>query len=1667
MFLYFDKNLTLKTKIDHGERPRQGSDLNITVCLDADFWTNPDNIKIWGVNGADLWIIKLVLTVPDKTQSVDYFTSDKGELRVFEKLYESEIVYDLVPGTSYYMYDFHFSAKEATQKFGKLTANLYFVRDITTDDYVKLASAYQWEHNYSSVILKANEVGISYGSEYKKMVGNGETTVSNLTKTPIAYGKNEPTSLTDTSSGYYYEIDQQSVWIYGNVEYYDSITKSTQTISQWIRALQFNPNTDVLVKNDETKAFGSAEITVEKTVGYAQKVIDQLISIKYEDIMREFTKVYAAINVAGTRPDWAEINNTSPAFILNKPDLNKMSAEIESKLIQTALISPENTYIVWKGDHFPSLELPTVKGFKAQAGFKIDFGDGEYKEFDTASADVVTHTYTDGVDYHLISVNDLYVNMFKNDPAVMGVYIGNTVKTMPNGRFSIPNGIFSGCEDLQTANISDNVKEVGEYAFFDAMRLKNIQFGKNIETIKKCAFSQCHSLKKVIIPDKVKEIDQEAFANILYLKEVQFGEKVESVAIKAFAACYRLTNVKLGKSIKNIGASAFLKTIGAPPFGDHSSTIYTIEVEATTPPTLGDNAFELSYVDKIFVPESAYEAYKTAWSAYADKIVYKIDNSHLTSKVDKLNSDSTNLTENSDVKVYAQNTDKEGYANASESNKAHTIVKRGANKEIKIGDAMQADEATSLGQLNTAKDDLNNNIAIDPNKTYVLFVGKTINISCGSSFSNYQIDMGDGTVYPKDTTVDGTLIEHIYAKDRAHLIAVSGTAPNDTFDLAFSGTGNLYRVIQFADGIKKIGDVIGDTAVRVCVLPETLEEITAENAFANAKVVYCPAANPPTIATGVFADSEKIFVKTTANTQYIEAWQSLSEKIVSEVDSSDLEDLKGIGTRLIQHISNINNPHKVTKEQVGLDKVDNTSDLDKPISKATQAALDQKIGAGGGAIVGDMTIQGNLTVRGTATYENVQSLNVKDAIIVTNIDGEPLNAALSGLAIKKNSSKVYGLMYDPTDDTVKFGEGVLDAENKHFTFSSEYEGKPIATRADSKDLVEAHIIKWDSYINAFVDSGVKVSDLAKSSVFDLKHSKIQNTDLNGNKEDSWGTEEANTDLTIYSKSFYLKDGEQTEKYTGVTVGDGYVNITHSGSAGNAKFAMLENEFLITSSDANGKTATVEITPDGATIDNYDVMTSKGGTFIARPKVQENGEAVSVALIKDIANFLAKQSVGDNYSCVITNENGAFKIEITQSGEQSATHSFGVSKDGVMVDNENIPTAGKLNKLLAQIDENIIINPDKTYLLFGGTTFAAPQVAYDIDFGDGTIYDKQSAINHTYTDGFDYHIITISTGSATTFSLGANSTTLGSDASFRVVHFAEGLTNIQTFGENVKTEVAIFPSTVTAIGSNVLNKVDLVYINADLPPTRGSASIEEAKKIFVKRTANTIYKNAQDWLLLANNIVHEIDSSDIIGAGLSDEDIARSVTLSNPSTATNGTLTELELSTLLASNLNFIIFNNEIYYLADKGHTEGIVSYTHNGWNGAAIQNKSINITLSTREWSLVTGSTDIKAFIHNIYIKGTDDGGNTVCEIRLKRLSAGATKITSIAGLASLIDNNQVVEASGYKLVNGNYLSIPWIKNNSLYTVPATSAVGNPAWYNFTSMTCEVEDTVDMFNFAK
>lgn len=53
--------------------------------------------------------------------------------------------------------------------------------------------------------------------------------------------------------------------------------------------------------------------------------------------------------------------------------------------------------------------------------------------------------------------------------------------------------------------------------------------------------------------------------------------------------------------------------------------------------------------------------------------------------------------------------------------------------------------------------------------------------------------------------------------------------------------------------------------------------------------------------------------------------------------------LQSAAGNLTGHTEDKNNPHEVTAEQVGLGNVDNTSDEDKPVSTAQQAALDEKV----------------------------------------------------------------------------------------------------------------------------------------------------------------------------------------------------------------------------------------------------------------------------------------------------------------------------------------------------------------------------------------------------------------------------------------------------------------------------------------------------------------------------------------------------------------------------------------------------------------------------------------------------------------------------------------------------------------------------------------------------
>lgn len=226
-----------------------------------------------------------------------------------------------------------------------------------------------------------------------------------------------------------------------------------------------------------------------------------------------------------------------------------------------------------------------------------------------------------------------------------------------------------------------------------------------------------------------------------------------------------------------------------------------------------------------------------------------------------------------------------------------------------------------------------------------------------------------------------------------------------------------------------------------------------------------------------------------------------------------------------------------------------------------EEGLAKKLDKAGGTVTGDLAIQGDLTVAGTTKSEKTKTLMVEDNVIVTNANKVALQALLSGLAINKDANATYGIMYDPADDTVKFGQGVLDKGGK-FTFS-EGEGKPLAIRAQSTELNEGHLIKWDSATNSFVDSGKTVADFVE--IQDVKTMISETiTQETGEATDKVMSQKIVTD-SLNNKVNY------TDISNGLTVVDGKVkaNIAKIQDTDANEFAPDENG-VVTVPDA-GKT----------------------------------------------------------------------------------------------------------------------------------------------------------------------------------------------------------------------------------------------------------------------------------------------------------------------------------------------------------------------------------------------------------------------------------------------------------------------------------------------------------------
>lgn len=109
----------------------------------------------------------------------------------------------------------------------------------------------------------------------------------------------------------------------------------------------------------------------------------------------------------------------------------------------------------------------------------------------------------------------------------------------------------------------------------------------------------------------------------------------------------------------------------------------------------------------------------------------------------------------------------------------------------------------------------------------------------------------------------------------------------------------------------------------------------------------------------------------------------LTESLNDEINRATTAETN-ISTNLLNHTSSESNPHNVSKSQIGLGNVDNTSDANKPVSTAQQNALDLKADI-------DSPILTGVPKAPTASVENNTSQIATTAFVQTTISNHNIS----------------------------------------------------------------------------------------------------------------------------------------------------------------------------------------------------------------------------------------------------------------------------------------------------------------------------------------------------------------------------------------------------------------------------------------------------------------------------------------------------------------------------------------------------------------------------------------------------------------------------------------------------------------------------------------------------
>ena len=323
----------------------------------------------------------------------------------------------------------------------------------------------------------------------------------------------------------------------------------------------------------------------------------------------------------------------------------------------------------------------------------------------------------------------------------------------------------------------------------------------------------------------------------------------------------------------------------------------------------------------------------------------------------------------------------------AESDRAKAAEQQESKSRSDADDAIKSLLSAETSRATTAENDLSDRITSENSRatTAENIITNNLNseISDRKEAIKAESDRAKAAEQAMQANLGSITIAKVSSDDAtiaaSYQLQVNGEAKGITIDIAKDQSIKDINVLDMNatlndNGTIKAGNPVGSTAL--CI-----SYILADGTYKLAKLDYSRFLEETEFSNGLEVNNHKIYVKVD---QLSEGFLTVSsagvkiagvqnaintavdaERVAREAECKQIKDSitqsgqgstvaldaeikrakeaeATITSNLNNHISDYKNPHKVTKDQVGLSDVDNTSDADKPVSNATQTELDKK-----------------------------------------------------------------------------------------------------------------------------------------------------------------------------------------------------------------------------------------------------------------------------------------------------------------------------------------------------------------------------------------------------------------------------------------------------------------------------------------------------------------------------------------------------------------------------------------------------------------------------------------------------------------------------------------------------------------------------------------------------